>query len=367
MSKKQMDYILLFIILLLLAIGITMVFSSSYYYALTKWNDKFRFLKKELVWGGIGLVAMFVASAIPYKVYRYFSWIMVTITAGLLGATLVMGDIYNGAQRWLTIGGQQFMPSELAKITLIIFFAHMLSSKKYAVNKFFDLFKPYLIVIGVIATLILRQPDYSTTVLIVAVLMMMIFVSGAKIIYFVPFVGIGAFMAWYFVKDSPYRMLRIMTFLNPFDDPMGSGWQIVNSLYALGTGGLFGVGLGQSSLNKLYIPEPQNDFILATLGEEFGFLGTMGLIFVFLTLIYRGIKIAKEVPDAFGSLLAFGITFLIALQAIINIGVATSSLPVTGMPLPFISFGGTSLVILMYLMGILLNISKYHKDEEGFS
>ena len=338
MKKKQADYILFFIVLLLLAIGITMVFSSSYYYALTKWNDKFRFLKKELVWGGIGLIAMLAAMNIPYRFYRYVSWLMTLGTLALLGLTLSMGITYNGAQRWLMIAGQQFMPSELAKFTMIVFFAHMLSSKKYAVNRFRDLFIPYMPMIVLIGILIIKQPDYSTTVFISATLFTTIFVSGANLLFAVPFGAAGIAAGWLLIKGSEYRMQRFLTFLNPFEDPMGAGWQIVNSLYALGTGGLFGVGLGQSSQNKLYIPEPQNDFILATLGEEFGFLGTLGLIVLFVLLIQRGFKIARDVPDAFGSLLAFGITILIAFQAIINIGVSTSSMPVTGMPFPFISF-----------------------------
>jgi cell division protein FtsW len=365
MNKKQADYILFFIVLVLLAIGITMVFSSSYYYALTKWNDKFRFLKKELIWGGIGLIAMLGAMNIPYRFYKYLSWLMAMGTLGLLGLTLSMGITYNGAQRWLVIAGQQFMPSELAKFTMIVFFAHMLSSKKYSIESFRDLFIPYIPAILIVGGLIIKQPDYSTSVLISAVLFSMVFVSGANLLYAIPFGIAGIVGGWYLIKGSVYRMQRFLTFLHPFEDPMGAGWQIVNSLYALGTGGVFGVGLGQSSQNKLYIPEPQNDFILATLGEEFGFFGTVGLVFLFALLVQRGLKIAKEAPDSFGSLLAFGITILIAYQAIINIGVATSSLPVTGMPLPFISFGGTSLVILMFMMGILLNISRYATQEEA--
>ena len=364
MEKRNIDYILLFMIIILVAIGITMVFSSSYYYALNKWHDKFHFLKKELLWGAIGFIIMMITSVIPYRHYKVFSWTLAGMSFVLLGMTLVVGTTYNGAQRWLNLVGVQFMPSEIAKITMIIFFAHMLSSNKYSIKKFFDLFKPYLIVIALLAYLILMQPDYSTTAVITFVLISMMFISGAKVIYFIPMIGIMFLTGWYFIVESSYRMQRILTFLDPFSDPMGSGWQIVNSLYALGSGGIFGVGLGQSTQNKLYIPEPQNDFILATFGEEFGFVGNVFLLGIFLILIWRGIKIAKETKDNFGSLLAYGITFLIAVQTIINVGVATSSLPVTGMPLPFISFGGTSLVILMASMGILLNISKYTGNKE---
>jgi cell division protein FtsW len=364
MKKKQIDYILFFIVIVLLAIGITMVFSSSYYYALNKWNDKFRFLKKEIVWAAIGMVGMLISMNIPYKFYKYLSWPMTVGAAGLLVATTYIGDTYNGAQRWITLLNIQFMPSELAKFALIIFFAHMLSSRKYAINRFRDLFIPYIPVLAIFTGLIMVQPDYSTTVLLLAVVVSMIFVSGANLFYTIPFALVGIFGGWYYIKDSAYRYQRFLTFLNPFEDPMNAGWQIVNSLYALGSGGLLGVGLGQSSQNKLYIPEPQNDFILATLGEETGFVGSMGLILLFVILVFRGIKIAKEAPDAFGSLLAYGITILVAFQAIINIGVATSSMPVTGMPLPFISYGGTSLAILMFMMGILLNISRYSADEE---
>lgn len=364
MKKSNIDYLLLFMILVLVAIGITMVFSSSYYYALNKWHDKFHFLKKELLWGAIGLVVMTITTNIPYRAYKILSWFMAGGAVVLLGMTLVMGDSYNGAQRWLTLAGFQFMPSEIAKISMIIFFAHMLSSKKYSIKKFLDLFKPYLVVVAVVAYLVLMQPDYSTTAVIVTVLLSMIFVSGAKVIYFIPMISIAGIAGWYFIVESSYRAKRFLTFLDPFSDPMGSGWQIVNSLYALGSGGIFGVGLGQSTQNKLYIPEPQNDFILATFGEEFGFVGNIFLLSIFLILIWRGIKIAKETNDNFGSLLAYGITFLVAVQAIINVGVSTSLLPVTGMPLPFISFGGTSLVILMGSMGILLNISKHSGNKE---
>lgn len=365
MGKKNIDYILLFMIIILVSIGITMVFSSSYYYALNKWHDKFHFLKKELLWGGLGFIAMTITSFISYKHYKILSWPLAGISITLLGMTLVIGNTYNGAQRWLKLAGVQFMPSEIAKITMIIFFAHMLSSNKYSIKKFFDLFRPYLVIIAIVAYLVLMQPDYSTTAVIVTVLLSMMFVSGAKVIYFIPMISIAGIAGWYLIAESSYRMQRFLTFLDPFSDPMGSGWQIVNSLYALGSGGIFGVGLGQSTQNKLYIPEPQNDFILATFGEEFGFVGNVFLLGIFLILIWRGIKIAKETKDNFGSLLAYGITFLIAVQTIINIGVATSSLPVTGMPLPFISFGGTSLVILMASMGILLNISKHTCDKEN--
>ncbi len=364
MKKKTTDYVLIFIVLLLLAIGITMVFSASYYYALNKWQDKFYFLKKEVIWVSIGLAGMVVTSFIPYRFYRILSWPLMILSVGLLGLTLEFGEVYNGAQRWLTLAGQQFMPSEVTKIAVIIFFAQMLSSRRYAIKGFFDLFKPYLPVLALVAYLILKQPDYSTTGVIVVLMLSMIFVSGAKILYFTPLVGLLAFGSWYFVSESTYRLQRVLTFLDPFADPMGAGWQIVNSLYALGTGGLLGVGLGQSAQNKLYIPEPQNDFILATFGEEFGFIGFVFLSLLFLGLIYRGFKIAMKAPDAFGALLAYGITFLVAIQTIINFGVATSSLPVTGMALPFISFGGTSLVILLGAMGILVNISKFQREEE---
>ncbi|MCD6436003.1 MAG: putative lipid II flippase FtsW [Clostridiales bacterium] len=364
MKKGNIDYLLLFMILILVAIGTTMVFSSSYYYALNKWHDKFHFLKKELLWAAIGFLVMAITTNIPYKAYKVLSWFITAITVALLGMTLAMGISYNGAQRWLSIAGYQFMPSEIAKIAMIIFFAHMLSSNKYSIKKFSDLFKPYLVAIGIVAYLILMQPDYSTTAVIVVVLISMMFIAGAKLIYFLPMISVAGAVGWYFVAESAYRMKRFLTFLDPFSDPMGSGWQIVNSLYALGSGGIFGVGLGQSTQNKLYIPEPQNDFILATFGEEFGFIGNVFLIGIFFIFIWRGMKIAKETDDIFGSLLAYGITFLVAIQTIINIGVATSLLPVTGMPLPFISFGGTSLVILMGAMGILLNISKYTDNEE---
>lgn len=363
MTKKQMDYTLLFVVLLLVSIGILMVYSSSFYYAMDKWNNKMYFFEKELMWAVIGLVGMLIASRVNYRIYGRISVVLMIVSLILLVYVLATGKVIGGAQRWISIGPITIMPGEIAKFAAVVFMAQSLSKNYKKLNKLAEGLLPYLVLIGIYFALILKQPNFSTAVTLSAVMFVMLFIAGLPLIY-VFMLGMGGFGGGvYFMLSASYRLKRFTTFLDPFADPTSNGWQIVQSLYALGSGGLFGVGIGKSTQNKLYLPEPQNDFIFATIGEEFGFIGTVLIISLFIVLIWRGIKIAINAPDRFGCFLAGGITATIAIQTMINIAVATSSVPTTGVPLPFISFGGNSLALLMGQIGILLNISRYQTQE----
>lgn len=360
MKSENFDYPLLVTTLLLTCFGVIMVFSSSYYMAIESGHDKTYFLFRELRWMLVGTLAMIVASMVSYKVYKHMAFLAAFLGVFLLIFVLFFGREINNAQRWIFIGSTGFMPSEIAKIGSIFLYARVLSMYLKRVNE------PKILLmlfagVGLQAILILKQPDMSTAVVLVGLVLMMIFCAGLKW-YWITFIagatiGLGVLA----IAVAPYRMNRYYAFKDPFSPEFrhSISYQIVQSLYALGTGGVTGVGPGHSVQNKLYLPEPQNDFILATIGEEFGLMGTVLLLLVFWFLIYRCIKITMNAPDMFSFFIGVGITSMIAIQTIMNYAVATSSMPVTGVTLPFISYGGTSLVVLMGAMGIMLNISKH--------
>lgn len=360
-KKKPLDFTLLICVYILVIIGIIMVFSSSFYYSYSNFNkDSFYFLRKNLQWALIGFLAMLVTMNFHYQKYKKLAFPAFVISILLLVLVLTpLGVTINGARRWIGAGTFTIMPGEIAKLCAIIFVANSLSRKNANIKSFFKGIMPYLIIIALYFGLIILQPNLSTAGTIALIIMAMLFVAGMKWrhLFFLGFSGIGLLIVMIILE--PYRMRRITGFIDPFQDPKGSGYQVIQSLLALGSGGLFGVGLGRSVQNKLYIPEPQNDFIFATIGEELGFVGCIVVILLFLFIIWRGIRIAINAPDLFGCLMATGITAMIAIQVMINIAVATSSMPVTGIPLPFISFGGNSLVMFMASTGILLNISRY--------
>jgi len=276
-----------------------------------------------------------------------------------------------GAKRWINLGFISFQPSEVAKIGLIIFYASLLTKNKERIGEMWGgFFYPLMFLLPVIAILVGVQNHLSATILIIMIVSIMMLMAGSRLRYFLSFgtAGIAAGGAALFAYakitgKGMFRITRLITFLDPFADTLGDGWQVVQSLYAIGSGGLFGVGLGNSTQKYLYIPEAHNDFIFSIIAEEIGFLGCTFVIILFALFIWRGILIAIKAPDMFGSLIAVGITSMVGLQAIINIAVVTSSMPNTGMPLPFFSYGGTSLLILMASVGILLNISRASKSK----
>lgn len=365
-GRKPIDFWIFYAVLVLLAIGSIMVFSSSYYYA--QYNiksDAYHFFRKQMVMLALGFIAMFFMMNFDYR--KLGKWSPIIMVGAMVMLILVLipgiGAYRNGARRWIVIAGQDFQPSEIAKLAVILFFSFSLSKRKDQLQSFFKGLMPYLILLATIAGLLLLEPHKSCTILIFLVVCTILFCAGAKIRHFL-FMGTPAIAGLaIIIMFSSYARDRITAFLNPLNDPKGDGYQALQSLYAIGSGGLFGKGLGRSMQKLLYIPEPYNDFILAVLAEELGFIGVLAVLLLFLIFIWRGVKVAMSAPDTFGSLVAVGITALIAFQVIINVAVVTASMPVTGMPLPFFSYGGTSLVFLMASVGILLNISRYANYE----
>ncbi|MGI6703062.1 MAG: stage V sporulation protein E [Clostridia bacterium] len=359
-KDNAVDFTLLFVTILLVIIGIIMVFSSSSASAYYAHGDSYYYLKKQMMWAILGFTAMFVLSKFNYENYdRLSKYILI---AGLLSLLLVfipgLGITLNGATRWIAIGGITIQPSEFAKLAVIVYTASALNRKKDDVRSFIKGVVPFLLVAGVVFGLIMLQPDFSTGVSIAAIVIVMIFLAGANIGHLVG-LALPAFVALVImIISEPYRMDRWTSFLDPFQDPRDSGYQAIQSLYALGSGGLFGLGLGRSRQKFFYIPLPQNDFIFSIIGEELGFIGAATVVFLFMLLIWRGIRIAIHAPDFFSSILAAGVVAMIAIQVIMNIAVVTSSMPVTGIPLPFISAGGSSLFFTLSAVGILLNISR---------
>lgn len=303
---------------------------------------------------------MFFISMIDYRIYKGR-----IADIGIVGAIILLALVFvpglgvtrNDATRWLNIG-IQFQPSEIMKVAIIIFLSAKISKYPESINRFWKGMLLYLLLLGVIAGLLLFEPHMSATVIILIISASIMFSAGLSWKYIIP-VGIGGVAACVVLAlTAEYRMKRVMIFLDPWQDKLGDGWQIIQSIYAIASGGLFGVGLGKSTQKYMYIPEPHNDFIFAILSEELGFIGALGVIALFAIFIWRGIVIAMKAPDMFGTLLAVGITTMVGIQALLSIAVVSSAIPVTGIPLPFFSFGGTALIILLCSCGILLNISR---------
>lgn len=360
MRKREYDFWLLFSILSLMAIGIVMVFSASSYYALHEFGNKYQIFIRQTIWAIIGIIAMFVVSKLDYRRIAQASPIFLAISILLLIMVLIpgIGKSLNGSRRWFNLGFTTFQPSEFSKLAMILFFAFSLSKNGDKLKYFFTGLLPYLVVIGIHDFLLYKEPHMSCIILITLVSVIMLFCAGARIRHFLAMAVPAAVLGWQLLIGHDYREERLLSFMDPFKYKQGSGFQVVNSLYAIASGSVFGRGLGKSIQKYLYIPEPHNDFIFAIIAEELGFVGALTVIVLFMLFIWRGIKIAMNAPDMMGSLIAIGMTSLIAAEAIINIAVVTSTLPVTGMPLPFISSGGTSLVFMLAGMGVLLNISK---------
>ena len=357
--KNQLDYILVITILLLFAIGLVMVLSASSPTALAEDGNSYTYFSKQAILGIIGIVIMFFLSKIDYRIYQKFYKFAYILSLGLLVMVLLVGRELNGATRWIYLTETfSFQPSEIVKICMIIFYAGFLVKNKKNIDK---LGKGTLVSLGLlipILGLLYLQPHYSSLAVIGMVSIIIMLVAGIKIKHMAGLSFIGLPVAIGLMLADKYRVTRVITFLDPWKDITGDGWQIIQSLYAIGSGGIFGVGLGGSKQKYSYIPEAHNDFIFSIIGEELGFVGCTIILILFGILIWRGIIIAMKAPDTFGSLVAIGLTSLIAVQVIINIAVVTSSMPVTGMPLPFFSYGGTALTILLASMGILLNISR---------
>ena len=370
-SKEPVDFALLVIVFIMLALGIIMVMSASAPTSLAKTGNSYKYVKTQALSAGLGIVAMLVISNIDYRIYKKFDKLIYIVVLVLLASVALVGTEEGGAKRWIDLGFINFQPSEIAKIGLIIFYASLLTKNKDRIGEMWGgFFFPLMYLLPVIAILVGIQNHLSATLLIIMIVSIMMLMAGSRLRYFLTFGtagaaagGLGLFLLAKFTGKGAFRITRLISFLDPFADVQGDGWQVVQSLYAIGSGGLFGVGLGNSTQKYAYIPEAHNDFIFSIIAEELGFLGCALVIVLFALFIWRGIIIAMKAQDMFGSLIAVGITSMVGLQAIINIAVVTSSMPNTGMPLPFFSYGGTSLLILMASMGVLLNISKSAKSK----
>lgn len=345
---------------LLSAFGLLMIYSSSHIWSEYKFNDPYYYVRHQLIFFFIGLILIYFIRKIDYKLYYKYSNIILLGSVILLVLVLIpgLGQVRNGSRSWFGIGSLGIQPSELAKISLIIFTAKYLSKSEKTIKFFKNGTLPILLIIFLFFGLIMLEPDFGTGMVIVMSLMFMLFISNIKLSFFgiMGTLGLGGIVALIII--APYRLARILSFLNPWSDPLGSGFQIIQSLYAIGPSGLFGKGLGNSVQKHFYLPEPQTDFIFAIISEEFGFLGIMILSILFLTLFYNTIKISLNQKDLFAKYLSFGLIIEIIFQTILNISVVIGLVPVTGVTLPFISYGGSSLLISMISIGIILNISR---------
>jgi cell division protein FtsW len=355
------DYILFFTVLTILALGIVMVFSASMVKSIRFYDSPYHFLMRQSLWASIGLSAMLFLMNFDCWRYRRFIPHLYALSVLMLVLVLVpgIGQVREGARRWLGFGTLGFQPAELAKATTVLFLADSLARTKDRIRHFAKGLGPYLIAVGITFALVFLEPDLGTAVTIAGTAAVILFVAGARFFH-LAFLGSASIpLLYYAIMNEDYRRERFLAFLDPWKDPTRHGWQIIQSLYALGTGGPFGTGIGFSRQKWFYLPQPDTDFIFAVLGEELGFLGSALVLFLFFTVAWRGYRAAMAAPDRFSCLLAAGLTTVIVLQAIINIGVATGSLPITGITLPFISYGGSSLLISLASAGILLNISRY--------
>ena len=361
-SFKRIDPIFVITVLALTVYGLVMVFSASAPSAFYAYNDSLYFFKKQAIWAVVGIFTMFIMSAIDYKFIKKTASLLYGLSVLMLIAVPIIGTTVNGAKRWINLGFTTVQPSEFAKIAIIILCTLVLSKIDEMTAK--KTWKPILtccIILGIPAILLIRQPHFSAVLIIVLALAFVMLVAGVPLRLFTPLGAAGLIGGGIVALTATYRIERLLSFVDPFKYKMDKGWQVVQSLYAIGSGGFSGLGLGRSRQKFLYIPEPQNDFIFSIICEELGFIGAMAVIILFAILFWRAARIALKAPDRFSMILTFGLISLTIVQVMLNIAVATSSVPPTGIPLPFFSAGGTSFVFQMIAMGMILNISTQTK------
>ena len=357
-----MDLPFLVLVLTLVAFGLVMLFSASYAVALYRRGDAYAYIRPQLLYAALGLIAMWMASRVDYHIYHKLAWPLLGISLILLVIVLFMPE-YNGCKRWLVIPGVgTLQPSEIAKFAVVLAFSHIISLNASRMKSFSVGVLPFGLVLGTVAVLMLLEPHLSGTLLILGIGAVLMFVGGTGLKWFV-LAGAGAVgavgAAVAVMPDLvPYAASRLASWLDPFADPLGDGHQTIQSLYAIGSGGATGLGLGNSRQKHMFVPEPQNDFIFSIVCEELGFIGALAVVALFVLLLLRGITLAVHAPDRFGGLLVVGFVVQVAMQAALNIAVVTNTIPNTGISLPFFSSGGTSLMMLLGEMGIVLSISR---------
>jgi cell division protein FtsW len=353
--------LLFFTVVVLLSIGIVMIYSTSAIFAQERFNDSYYYLKRQALWIMIGLAAFAVSVNIDYHNLRAHSLTLIFSSLALLALVYVpgIGRTAGGASRWILLGGFSFQPSEIAKIALILYMADVMARKRRQIDQFWKGLAVPFVLFGAMLGLIILQPDLGTTILCALVVGIMLFVAGVRLRLLLPLCLAAIPAVYLLVFSSDYRKRRIMAFVNPWADPEGTGFQIIQSFIALGSGGVAGLGLAQSRQKFYYLPAAHTDFIFSIIGEELGIIGAGVVVTLFLALLVLGMRICRKAPDFYGHLLGLGIVSMLTLQAIINIAVVTGSLPTKGLPLPFISFGGSSMVFNLFAVGVLMNIGAH--------
>jgi cell division protein FtsW len=362
-TNGKIDHWILLAVVVLVLIGLLSVSSASAVISYERFGNNFEYLKKQLIVTIMGLVAMGITAMIDYRYWRKIAYPLMILTIVLLLAVFLpgIGREIGGARAWIFIGPINFQPAELVKLTFLLYLAAWLERQGEGIRNFQSGFAPFAIIMGIVAGLVMMQPDLGTLTIIVAISAAMFFAAGASFSQIgVSLIGVSAIFAM-LVKIAPYRLQRFLTFLDPAKDCLGAGYQICQSLLGIGSGGWFGLGFGQSKQKYLYLPEAYTDSIFAIMTEELGFLRMLPVLMLYGILGWRGYKVAQHAPDMFGRLVAVGITTWLVFQSIINIGAAVSILPLTGVTLPFISYGGTSMLVTLAAVGVLLNVSKHTK------
>jgi cell division protein FtsW len=350
-------------VVMLLIVGLGAMLSASSVISIRETGDHLFYIKRQIMWVGLGLAALVVFSKIPYRLYRQFAMpIFIVAVAGLV-ATLVFGSVRGGARRWIEVGPLTIQASEFAKIATVILLAAVLARKDRLLRQLPHFLLPVIAILGVVSTLLLLQPDFGTMLLIGASAFAMFIASAAPLGFIVGLGGISAIFAVFGAFAIDYRRARITGFLDPFADPLGTGHQAVQSLVALGSGGWFGVGLGASRARWSFLPNAHTDFIFAIIGEETGFAGASLVIVLFAFFAAVGVRIALTAPDMFGRLVAVGIVSWLTFQALVNVGGVVAVLPITGVPLPFVSSGGNAMIVSLAAVGVLVNISQTRAPE----
>ena len=363
-----MDLPFLVLVLTLVTFGLVMLYSASYAVALYRRNDAFAYIRPQLLFAAVGLIALYLASRVDYHIYHKLAWPMLALSLVLLVVVLFMPE-YNGCKRWIVLPGLgTLQPSEIAKFSVILTFSHIISLNHQRMKRFSVGVLPFAAILGVLAVLMLLEPHLSGTLLLFGIGAVLMFVGGTGMRWFALAGGLGAVAiagAVILLPDLvPYAADRLSSWIDPFSDPLGDGHQTIQSLYAIGSGGATGLGLGNSRQKYLYVPEPQNDFIFSILCEELGFVGACLVILLFVLLLLRGAVIALRAPDKFGALLTVGFVVQVVMQAVLNMAVVTNTIPNTGISLPFFSSGGTSLMMLLGEMGIVLSVSRQGLQEK---
>ena len=359
--KLSPDLWLFGVVLALVFLGVVMVYSASAIIAADRFGDPFFFLKKQLFWAFLGGGLLWAALRLDYRRLERLVVPLLVVSISLLVLVLLppFGQAINGTRRWFRIGPLSFQPVELAKFALVLYLASFLTRRAAALRSFWQGLFPILLVAGTMALLTFVQPDLGNSLALVVLTLVLAYLAGAPVKHMAWVAAAALPLVTLAVALKPYRWRRMVTFVNPWDDPQGSGFQIIQSFLALGSGGLTGRGLGGSKQKLFYLPEPYTDFIFAIVGEELGLIGAVCVIALFAVLIWRGLRVGLRAPDPFGSYLALGLTVMLATQTLVNLGVVMGALPTKGLPLPFVSFGGSALLMTMFSAGVLLNISQH--------